>query len=160
MNKKQNDLAFAAVSLVLGILLVFMKGSVISIALTVAGVALIISAVFDILHSKTTPAIIKGVIGVCILVFGWLFINLALYIVGGFMIASGLMQIIGRSNKNSVRYSQKQETIELIKSIALILTGACLLFNQGAAIDWVFIVTGALFIVQGVLGLAEAAKKQ
>lgn len=160
MNKKQNDLAFAAVSLVLGIFLIVMKGNVISIALTVAGVALIISAVFDILHNKTTSAIIKGVIGVCVLVFGWLFINLALYIVGGFMIASGLMQIIGRNNKNAVRYSQKQETIELVKSVLLILAGACLLFNQGAAIDWVFVVAGALFVVQGVLGLVEAAKKQ
>ena len=157
MNKKQ-DLIASAVSIALGVLLIVMKGNIISIALTLAGTALIVFAVLDILHGDTASAIIKGVIGVCILVFGWVFINLALYIVGGFMIASGLMQIINRNKPGKVIYSKRQENIELIKSIVTVLAGACLLFNQGAAVDWVFIVSGALLAVQGIMGIIESNK--
>lgn len=157
MNKKQ-DLIASAVSIALGALLIAMKGNIISIALTVAGVSLIAFAVIDILHGGKTLAVIKGVLGVCILVFGWVFINLALYIVGGFMIASGLMQIVNHNKPGKVIYSKKQQNIELIKSIMLVLAGACLLFNQGAAVDWVFVVSGVLLIIQGIMGVIEGAK--
>ncbi len=157
MDKKQNLIA-SAVSIALGALLIAMKGNIISIALTVIGVALIAFAVIDILQGVKTLAVIKGVFGVCILVFGWVFINLALYIVGGFMIASGLMQIVNRHKPGNVIYSKKQENLELIKSIAVILAGGCLLFNQGAAVDWVFVVAGVLLIIEGIMGVIETAK--
>ena len=37
--------------------------------------------------------IVKAVVGVCILVFGWVFVNLALYILAAAIIIMGLLRI-------------------------------------------------------------------
>lgn len=78
--KKNESIVSAIISIVLGFMLTIMKSEVISIAITILGIAILISAIIDFLNKLTNAAIIKGVIGICILVFGWMFVNLALYI--------------------------------------------------------------------------------
>ena len=92
MNKKEG-IASAIISVAVGLMLIIMKDDVISIALTVLGVAAIVSAILDFIHRMPNLGLIKAVIGVCILVFGWMFVNLALYILAASIILVGLLQI-------------------------------------------------------------------
>ena len=57
-------------TILLGILFLILQGKVVSIAMTILGVALIIMAVLDLLDHQTFPAIVKAVFGVVVLIFG------------------------------------------------------------------------------------------
>lgn len=154
MYKQQNTIT-AITSIILGLLLVIMKGEVISIALTIAGIAILLSAVSDFTHQMTNLGIIKSVIGVCILIFGWMFINLALYILAAAIIIMGLLKMSNMSKGIPVNLTMKEKGILYIKPLLTVLAGVCLLFHQGGAIDWVFTITGVLLVAEGVMDLAE-----
>lgn len=156
MTKKGNVFS-AAISIVLGLMLLIMKDDVISIALTILGIAVIISAIVD--FKMTNSAIIKAVIGVCILLFGWLFVNLALYVLAAAIIISGLLQISDISKLSPVNLPAKEKALLYLKPVLTVLAGACLLFNQGGTIAWVFTATGILLIAEGILDLVHSAKK-
>lgn len=158
MTKKGNVFS-AAISIVLGLMLLIMKDDVISIALTILGIAVIISAIVDFKNKMTNSAIIKAVIGVCILLFGWLFVNLALYILAAAIIISGLLQISDISKLSPVNLPAKEKALLYLKPVLTVLAGACLLFNQGGTIAWVFTATGILLIAEGILDLVHSAKK-
>ncbi|MGN0165434.1 MAG: DUF308 domain-containing protein [Lachnospiraceae bacterium] len=157
MSKKESILS-ALVSVILGIMLITMKGKIISIAITVLGVGLLLSAALDFFNKATTSGIIKAVAGVCVLVFGWMFINLALYILAAALLLIGLLQIAGIRNYTPINLSFSEKFIVYCKPAATVIAGACLLLNQGGTIAWVFIATGVLLIIEGVLEIANALR--
>lgn len=151
--RKNGSVVAALLSAVLGVMLIVMKGEVISIVLTVIGCALIIAAITDFFRGFTTAGVIKAVIGVSVLVFGWLFINLALYILAAVIIIAGLMQIVRIHRIGQVFLTDAERILAYIKPVLTVLAGAVLLFNQGGVIDWIFIFTGILLIAEGILEL-------
>lgn len=159
MNKKESMIT-SLISIVLGLLLIIMKGEVISLALTILGVAVLVSAIVDFANKWTNTGIVKAVIGVCILVFGWVFINLALYVLAAAIIIMGLLQISNNYKYAPVEITLKGKIFLYAKPALTVLAGGCLLFNQGGTINWIFIVTGILLIVEGVLELAGAFKSE
>lgn len=152
MDKKESMLS-AVISVILGLLLILLKGEVISIALTVLSAAILISAVVDFLKKKQESAVVKAVIGVCILVFGWMLVNMALYILAAGIIIMGLLQIVSFNKWCPVNLTAKEKVFYNIKPLLTVLAGACLFFNQGGTVDWMFMVTGALLVAEGVLEL-------
>ncbi len=157
MNKKENIIS-AAIAIVIGLLLIILKGKVISIALTVVGVAILISAISDFIGKKTEGGIIKAVIGVCVLVFGWVFVELAFYILAAALIIMGITQIANIRKYGPHGVTLKDNALIYGKSIITALAGVCLLFNQGGTINGVFIVAGILLLVDGVMELISAIK--
>lgn len=158
MNKKEG-LISAVVSILLGLLLVILKNDVISIALTVIGIGLLVSAVMDFVNHLTKVGIVKAVIGVSVLVFGWMFINLALYILAAAIIIMGLMQIVNINRYAPFGMTGKEKVIVYCKPVLTVLAGVFLFFNQGGALAWVFVVTGVLLIVEGVMDLLGTMKR-
>lgn len=152
MNKNGNTFS-AIVSIVLGLLLFTMKGQIIGLAINILALTAIILAIIDLANQRTSSAIVKGVIGICILVFGWLFVNVALYILAAAIIVMGLLQISNLGEQIPVNLTFGQKFSYYVRPAVTVLAGACLLFNQGGAIAWVFMVTGALLVIQGVLTL-------
>lgn len=154
---KENKIA-GIVAIVLGFLLLLLKGEVISIVLTVIGLLALVAAFSDWRNKNTNGAIVKAVIGVCILAFGWLFVNLALYIVAAVIVAVGLKKILDIKNSSPVNLSLQDKVMLYAKPGLTVLAGLILFFNQGGVIDWVFIVVGVLLIVEGFLELLEMKK--
>ena len=157
MNKKEG-IASAIISVAVGLMLIIMKDDVISIALTVLGVAAIVSAILDFIHGMPNLGLIKAVIGVCILVFGWMFVNLALYILAASIILVGLLQIFNIHKFCPVNMSFTRKILTYIKPVITVMAGACLLFNQGGTIAWIFAFTGVLLIIEGVLEIIAMLK--
>ncbi len=155
MSQKESIIS-ALGSILLGILLITMKDRIIGVAITVLGVAVLISAIVDFSAKLMNLAIIKAVVGVCILVFGWIFVNLAFYILAAGIILMGLLQISSIHNYSPVNLTSGEKFMEYLRPVVTVIAGACLLFNQSGTIAWVFIVTGVLLIVQGVLALIGA----
>lgn len=159
MTKKEN-LFSAVVSIVLGCMLIVMKGDIIRIALTVLGIAVLLSAVNSLICGMTNNGIIKAVIGICILVFGWMFINLALYILAAGIIVSGLLQISDIHKFAPVNLTGVQKCLAYAGPVFMVAAGACLLFNQGGTIAWIFIITGLLLVAEGVMQLIGTIRYQ
>ena len=157
MNQKENIIS-ALGSILLGILLIVMKGKVITAAITILAIFVILGAVADFMAGLANIGIMKAVAGVCILVFGWLFAALAFYILAAGIILMGLLQISSIKKTMPVNLTAGERFQEYFKPGLMVVTGACLLFNQSGTIAWAFIVTGILLIVNGVMSLFGSQK--
>ena len=135
MNQKRN-VASALGSILLGILLIVMKGKIITAAITLLAVFVIVGAIMDFVAGLVNYGIMKSVAGICILVFGWVFASLAFYILAAGIILMGLLQI-----------SSIKKTMPVN-----------LLFNQSGTIAWAFIATGVLLVINGIMTLVGANK--
>ncbi|MGN0571203.1 MAG: DUF308 domain-containing protein [Candidatus Fimenecus sp.] len=159
MNKKE-CIVSAVASIALGVLFIVLKNDVISVALTVFGVLLLCAAVFDFVHRFVSMGIVKAVLGVCVLVFGWVFVNLALYILAAAIIIMGLLQIVNTYRAMLVGFTFGEKCLLYLKPVGTVIAGACLLFNQGGTVAWVFIATGVLLVAVGILEIVDAVRQK
>ena len=158
--RRTEDIISAIISMLIGVMLVVMKGQVVSIAITVFSVIVMIYAVIDLVNKLTNSAIAKAVIGVCLLIFGWVFVSVALYLLAAGIIIFGLLRIVNMHKILPEDLTHDQKLFAYIRPAITVLAGICLLFNQGGAVDRVFILTGILLVAEGVLDVADALKKQ
>ena len=154
---KKNQITGMA-AIIIGFLLLFLKGAIISILLTVIGILVLVSAFMDWRSQKTNGAIIKAIVGVCILAFGWLFINLALILVAAVLIGVGIKKILEIRANSPANLTLQDNVFLYAKPALMVFAGIILFFNQGGVIDWVFIVVGVLLIVEGALEIFELKK--
>ena len=157
MNQKEN-VASALGSILLGILLIVMKGKIITAAITLLAVFVIVGAIMDFAAGLVNYGIVKSVAGICILVFGWVFASLAFYILVAGIILMGLLQISSIKKTMPVNLTAGERFQEYFKPGLMVVAGACLLFNQRGTIAWAFIVTGILLIINGVMSLFGSQK--
>ena len=103
--------------------------------------------------------IIKIVVGAVVIVFGWAFVTVALYVIGVLLILYGLLALVNKI-KLRVHYTNVVSTvISYSVQVVSIIIGLFLLFNQGGTVNWVFIVAGIFSIIEGLLLLVDACKK-
>jgi uncharacterized membrane protein HdeD (DUF308 family) len=157
-NNKSNEFLTAIALIVIGVLFLFYKGEIISIAMSLIGATLIVLGILDILRKRTTLGVIKLVFAALVMLAGWLFIKLALYILGAFLLVAGITELRGVLG---VKY--KKYTLPVILHIAqpviYILVAICLFFNQGGAISWVFTVSGLFLVIDGIAGIIGAMER-
>ena len=84
--KKSDKLLTGLFTIVLGVLFIVLKGEVVSIGMTIMGVALIISSILDLIRKQGRQSIIKIVIGAVVIVFGWTLVSAALYIMAAVLL--------------------------------------------------------------------------
>lgn len=155
---KKDVLIEGALTILLGILFLILKADVISVAMTVLGVVLIVMAVLDLIDRNVLPAIIKAVFAVLVLVFGWVLVNAALYIVAALLLIWGIYELYAKIKVHLKGKNFLATLLLYVSPILSILIGLLLLFNQGGTVTWVFIVTGIILILDGVLLLCDAFK--
>ena len=138
----------AIAMIVLGALFIILKGSVISIAMTLVGVVLILFGIQDVSKHIANAGAAKIVAGVCVILFGWVLVSLACYVLAVILIVHGIIQL------REISHSMHRR-LAWIRPAASVIAGLCLLFNHGGTIDWVFLVAGILLIIDGALQLAD-----
>ena len=122
MNKNEGIVS-SIIYIALGLMLIIMKGSVISLAITILGVAVLLSAIMDLVNKLTNMGIVK----------------------------------ISNIHKFSpVNLTTKDKVMLYMKPVVTVIAGACLFFNQGGTISWIFFVTGALLVIEGVMELVDS----
>lgn len=151
--KITSSLITAILTIVIGVLFVALKGGVIGIAMTVLGVGLIVWAVLDIIDKNNTPGIIKLVVGIVVIVFGWTLASIVLYVMAALLLVYAIYQLY------ELVTNKVKDVVKFIEPGVMALIAILLLFNQGGTIAWVFIVTGIFLIVEGALALINFIKK-
>ena len=130
---------------VIGALLCIFKGGSLNILMTIVGALLFVLGIIDLVKNKQTgKGIIEAVLGVAIIICGWLVTGLVLLILGGVLIVKGVMEII----KN-----HKAGFVANLSSIMVVIIGVLLVISKWVLLDVMCIIAGVLFIVNGVLAL-------
>jgi len=151
-NIDGNAILLAIVMMALGVLFLVMKGGVLSIAMTVLGVALLIVAVIDLFNKRLGSCLINAILGIAVIVFGWVLVDIARYVLGAVLLVHGIMQVIGAFKGFKKRTSFLSKLFALLEALVVVVI-AVLLF-LGSSYLWV--VGGIFFIVEGVLGFIKA----
>lgn len=152
--KKSDKLLTGLFTIVLGVLFIVLKGEVVSIGMTIMGVALIISSILDLIRKQGSQSIIKLVIGAVVIVFGWTLVSAALYIMAAVLLINSVMQI------STIAKMTKGFNLSYLQPIMSLIVAICLLFNQGGTISWVFVVSGVCLIIKGVIAFFDSMKKE
>ncbi len=159
MTKTQKILS-ALFTMALGVMLIVLRGEIISIAMTVLGVGCIALGILDLVQNRVPPAVIKLVVGVIIIVCGWAIVGAVLYILAGLLLIAGIL-LVYEKLKNRVRCATwYQNLIEYAVPILCIVIGVLLLFNQGNTVSWVFIVSGSITVIEGGFLLVDALQTE
>lgn len=151
-NKKANSSLFSALLyIVLGVLLIVFKTQTLHWAMTIAGIVFVVSGILDIIRKNWGSGAISLIIGIVILVLGWLVTDIVLLVLGILLAIKGVIALI-----DALR-SKKKSIIAIIFAILTIIVGLALAF--GNALDILLIVCGVVLLIDGVLGLIAAIKK-
>lgn len=157
-TKKSNDFLTAVALIVIGALFVIYKGGIISIAMSLIGITLIVLGIIDIIRKSVASGVVKLVFAALVMLAGWLLVELALYILGAFLLIAGVMQLLALT-KVKIKKITLPVVMRFAQPIIYILIGICLFFNQGGAISWVFTVSGIFLIIDGIVGIIGALDK-
>ena len=156
---RKNDLYIGVIIAAIGLLLIILKGEIISIAATIFGVVLIVNGIFSIINKDTTRGVVQIISGAAIILFGWLFLTLVLYLLGLILIGYAVLELINRFKIKVIFDNQIKKIIYYVIPFLYILAGGSLLFNQTKAINFVFIFTGLTLLINGILVIIDSTKK-
>ena len=152
MAKKQNnELISALLYIIIGVLLVVFKAQTLGWAMTIAGIFFVISGALDLIRKNYAGGAVSLIIGIAILVLGWLAVEIVLLVLGILIAIKGivaLLAIFKRKNNNA---------FDVIFPVLTVVVGLMLAFGNG--LDIMIVITGALLAIDGVLGLVGALKK-
>ncbi len=150
-------------TLALGILCIILKANVIEIGIIIIGVALIVASIIDFVKRRFFSAIVKVILGVLALVIGMRAVEIALLVLGIVLLIYGIIELVKRLTKKKGKPKKAWKRLLIyIQPVFCIIASIVLLTNASAALDWVVIIAGVLFIIDGVLGIinALASKKK
>ena len=153
--KKSERIAVALFIICLGILAIVLRGKLIEIFTSVAGLALIVLGVVDLIYKRIPPAVVKIVSGALILICGLTLVGIVLYLIAGLLLVAGILVAYEKYKARKCRQDIKEMLFEYATPILLITIGLLLLFNRGATVQWIFVVCGILTVMEGGVLLAE-----
>ncbi len=157
---KLNKYISSGIMIVLGLLLIILRGGIIDWLLTALGVALIVMGILDAVQKKDVVAcVIKCVVGAVVILGGWLFVHVILYILGALLVIVGVLWIV----KLVQRHTKGENLIETVTAYIVpslyIIIGIFLFFNQSAFMDVLFIIVGVIVLVDGIVQLVNAIRE-
>lgn len=154
----RNKMITAITAIVVGVLFIVLKGEVVSFALTILGVAAIVMGILDMTRGAEPGGAAIIIIGIAIVAFGWLFVSVTLYVIAALMIVYCLGNLVLSLKTDGFSLSAIQAIRAYAKPIIGLVAGICLFFNQGGTVDWVFVLTGVIFVLEGVMMLSECRR--
>ena len=149
--KKNSELFSALLYIIIGVLLVIFRSRTLGWAMTIAGIFFVISGILDMVKKNWSSGAVSLIIGIAILVLGWLATAIVLLVLGILIAIKGIVALIDvfkKSNKNA---------LDFVFPVLTIVVGAMLAFGNG--LDIMIVIVGVLLAIDGVIGLVNALKK-
>lgn len=152
MAKKNNSELFSSLLyIVIGILLIVFRSQTLGWAMTIAGIFFVISGVLDLIKQNWAGGAVSLIIGIAILVLGWVATQIVLLVLGIMISVKGVVALISAFKKRNTN------ALDIVFPILTVGVGLMLAFGNG--LDVLIIITGALLAIDGVLGLISSLKK-
>ena len=150
--KKPNHYLTGGILILLGILFIVLRGSVISIAMTVIGAGLLVLGITSLLAGLAAVAIVELIGAAIIIVFGWTLVSFAIYVLAALLIVFGVMQIIDAASI-AATHGFGALAATYARPILSIVAGICLFVNRGGILNSALLFAGILLLIEGVLEL-------
>ena len=154
--KKTEKGVVALLTLLLGIALLILRGSLISVLMSVVGIVFIAFGIIQWIKGQIVLAIIKAVIGIVLIICGWTVVSAVLYVLAAAVMITGILLLYEQLKNQGCGATLLQKIAAFAYPIVCILIGFFLLFNNGNEAQWVFIVSGSLTVLEGGLLLLSA----
>ena len=148
-KKKNSNFVSALLYILIGVLLIVFRGETLNWAMTIGGIFFLVSGVIDLLRKNYTGGAISLIIGLIILLGGWLFLEIVLLVLGILIAIKGLFALF-----DALR--GKKSFLAAIFAIISIAVGVMIAI--GNVVDTILLVAGILMVVDGVLGLFAGRK--
>ena len=158
--KRSEKIITAILTMIFGILLMVMQDNFIGLLMTIAGLALIVLGVVDIFQHFIPPAVVKMVSGILIIVCGWVLVEAILYILSALLLIAGILLLYDKIRKRVLCDTLWWTVLEYALPCVAILMGGLLLFHQALTVEIIFIFSGLLTLIEGVLLLVEAFENE
>jgi uncharacterized membrane protein HdeD (DUF308 family) len=150
-KKKTNSELFSSLLYILiGALLVIFQDRTIGWAMTVMGALFIVFGILDLVRSNWGGGAVSLIIGIAILVLGWVVTEIVLLVFGVLIALKGVIALI-----DALRASKK-DVLDIVFSILTIVIGLMLAFGNG--LNVLIIIAGVMLMFNGILGLLGATK--
>ena len=152
MKKKNNSEVFSSLLyIIVGILLVIFRSATLGWAMTIAGAVFVIAGILDLLRKNYTGGAVSLMIGIAILVLGWLATKIVLLVLGILIALKGVVALI------EVLKKTKKNALEIVFPVLSIVVGIMLAFGNG--LDVFILIVGILLVIDGILGFCGSLKK-
>lgn len=152
MSKKTNSELFSSILYILvGVLLVIFRTGMLNVAMTIAGLIFVVMGALDLLKKNWTSGAVSLVIGIAIIVLGWLAMAIVLLVLGILIAVKGvfaLVEVFKKNNKNA---------LDIVVPVLTVVVGIMLAFGNG--LDVMIVIVGVLLAIDGVIGLLGTLKK-
>ena len=151
-NKKQNTELFSSLLyIIIGVLLVVFRSQTLNWAMTIIGAFFVISGALDLIKRNWTGGAVSLIIGIAILVLGWLAVGIVLLVLGILIAVKGVVALLDVFKKS------KKNALEIVFPILSVIAGLMLAFGRG--LDIMIVIVGVLLAIDGVIGLVGSLKK-
>ncbi len=140
------NLLQAILYIAVGLLFCIFRASALNWLLTIIGVLFIVQGVLSLMRKDTVGGAVALVIGLILILGGWLFLQFILIVFGILIIVKGVLDLLEAVKR-------KHNLVPLLFAILTLAAGVLLIVAQNLMLDWFFIVLGILFLVNGVLAL-------
>ncbi len=144
-NYDNGGILTAILYIVVGILFIVFKNDILSWVMTAIGVLFIIKAIFAALDKEWIDAAVCGVIGLTVILGGWLFISVVMIVFGALIAISGITSLSQAIKTKEIK--------QLIVPVITIIIGILVIVSHWVIADWFFIIFGVIFVINGILEL-------
>ena len=152
MAKKQNSELFSSLLyIIIGVLLVVFRSQTLGWAMTIAGTFFVISGILDLVKRNWAGGAVSLIIGISILVLGWLAAAIVLLVLGILIAVKGIVALIDVLKKS------RKNALDILFPVISVVVGIMLAFGNG--LDIMIVIVGALLAIDGVIGLLGFLKK-
>lgn len=152
MAKKKTDAALfsALLYIVLGVLLIVFRGQMLGIAMTIAGIVFVVSGILEVAKKNWASGAISLIIGIAILVLGWVAAQIVLLVLGILIALKGIIALVEALGKKKITL------LGVLFPVLTIVVGLMLAFGNG--LDILLVICGVLLALDGVIGLVNSLK--
>ncbi|MBE6546034.1 MAG: hypothetical protein E7668_01165 [Ruminococcaceae bacterium] len=152
MAKKTNSELFASLLyIIIGVLLVIFRSETLGWAMTIAGIFFVVSGILDLIKKNWAGGAVSIIIGIAILVLGWVLTGIVLLVLGILIAIKGVVALIDAFKKSD------KNALDILFPVLTVVVGLMLAFGNG--LDIMIIIVGVLLAIDGVLGLIGSLKK-
>ena len=150
LNDKQiSMLVMALVYIALGVLFIIFKGQILTWITYVIGALLIVKGVIDFVSYKLIiPAAVEISLGILAISRGAAVTQAVASIGGVMLVLYGLYNL----------FTQPKTIVSLVIDILTVVAGVLLMINTSGVIEWLFIVMGVIFIINGICEFLKIRK--
>ena len=154
--KKSEKIIAAVLTIIIGVLLMVLKGKFVGVISVVAGISLIVLGLVDLFADGVAPAVVKIVVGLMVIICGFAVVRAVVYVVSAALLIVGILLLYDKLKNGTRCMDVSQKICEIALPSICILIGILLLFHNAKLMNMIFVICGILSLVEGGLILFNA----